>query len=106
MDAEFDTSEVRQAAAARKVKVRITISADLLSQVDAVAGVHGRSVFITQAIAEELRRERQARLLREFAGSLADEDIPGWETRESTVAWVRKLRDADNQRLNRLGTDC
>ena len=31
-----------------------------------------------------------------LAGSLADVDIPGWETNEAAERWVEELRRADN----------
>jgi len=33
---------------------------------------------------------------------LADVDIPGWESSDAAVEWVRKLRSADAKRLERL----
>ena len=48
-----------------------------------------------------LWRERANRA-RKVAGSLADVDIPGWETSESAAEWVRASRQVDEARLRRI----
>ena len=35
------------------------------------------------------------RLAHQLAGSLADVDIPGWESSEAAERWVETLREAD-----------
>lgn len=89
----------------KPMRVQVTLNEEVLREVDALVGKRRRSEFISAAVAEKLRRERQMRAVREFAGDLEHVDIPGWETHESTVAGVRALRDADNQRLDRLWGD-
>jgi hypothetical protein len=37
-------------------------------------------------------------LVDELAGSLKDDEMPGWETAESAAAWVHKNRQADQAR--------
>lgn len=74
-------------------RVHIMVPVNLLSALDATVGERRRSHFIVEAIATELRRRRLKSALAEMEGSLANVDIPGWETRESAAAWVRSLRD-------------
>ena len=73
-------------------RVHVMVPTELLSDLDATVGERRRSHFIVEAITTELRRRRLKQALAEMAGSLADVDIPGWETRESAAAWVRALR--------------
>jgi hypothetical protein len=65
---------------------------ELLVTLDATTAIERRSRFVAEAIAAQLRRRRLEKALAEMAGSLADVDIPGWESRESAAAWVRALR--------------
>lgn len=68
------------------------IPEDIVDEVDRLVGPRQRSRFVTEAIREKLARTRLIRAFDQAAGSLADVDIPGWETRESAVQWVRSLR--------------
>jgi acetylglutamate kinase len=47
---------------------------------------------VAGSTAEKLKRERLRRAAHKLGGSLADKDIPGWESTESTIEWVRALR--------------
>ena len=58
-----------------------------------------RSKFFKEAVEEKLKKAVRTSLIEEMAGSLQDVDIPGWETPESTDAWVRASRAADQDRL-------
>jgi metal-responsive CopG/Arc/MetJ family transcriptional regulator len=81
-----------------KIKIRrvhVVLPDELIEAIDALVGQRRRSQFIAETVAEELRRRRLHAALDEMAGSLADVDIPGWETREAAAAWVRALRDGD-----------
>jgi hypothetical protein len=51
------------------------------------------------------RKANQRKLIKaaeKAGGSLEHVDIPGWETSESAAEWVRSLRRADNERLERV----
>ncbi len=84
------------------VRINVTIPKELVESVDELVGRRGRSKFFAEAVAEKLAREKRSRLAREVAGSLANVDIPGWETSESTVEWVRASRRRDDERLRRI----
>ncbi|MBI3970869.1 MAG: hypothetical protein HY332_06230 [Chloroflexi bacterium] len=75
---------------------------ELVDAVDQLAGKRGRSRFFTEAVEEKLARARRATILKNAAGALADREIPGWETSEAAAAWVRRSRQADDRRLERL----
>jgi hypothetical protein len=68
---------------------------ELIEEIDAQVGPRKRSRFVQEAVEEKLRRQRLQTSLAEMAGSLADVDIPGWETPEAAAEWVRALRRGD-----------
>jgi hypothetical protein len=68
------------------------VPADLVAAIDGVVGRRHRDRFIAKTLAAELRRRRLKRALDEVAGSLADVDIPGWETPEAAAEWGRAQR--------------
>lgn len=73
-------------------RIHVTMPEELLDAVDAFVERKHRSQFIAETIAAELKRRRLSAALDEMSGSLADVDIPGWETPESAAAWVRAQR--------------
>ncbi len=74
------------------VRAHVVMPKDVLTEVDELVGPRRRSHYVTDAVEERLRRDRLLRAIDEMAGSLADVDIPGWETPESTSEWIRNLR--------------
>jgi hypothetical protein len=79
-------------------RTHVVLPDDLVSELDDLVGPRGRSQYITEAIREKLLRERQRRVLSEYAGVLADEDIPHWATPELTTEWINEGR-RDNREL-------
>lgn len=84
------------------IRTHIVISRRLVEEVDQAIGRRRRSKFFAEAVSEKLARMRRSQLAREAGGSLAHVDIPGWETSEAAVEWVRALRKADGERLQRI----
>jgi hypothetical protein len=78
-------------------RAHIVIPAELLEKIDAQVGPRKRSKFVREAVEEKLGRQGLRATLAKMEGSLADVDIPGWETRESAAEWVRALRSGDAQ---------
>jgi hypothetical protein len=70
-----------------------------VEQLDELVGPRHRSEFIAEAAQEKLARLKLGEALRRMKGALADVDIPGWETPESTSEWVRASRRAGDERL-------
>lgn len=81
--------------AEKQADVNMTMPDALVSEVDARVGQGDRERFILKAVEEKLKRLRRVESFQRFAGSLADVDIPGWETAESSAEWVRALRRGD-----------
>jgi metal-responsive CopG/Arc/MetJ family transcriptional regulator len=83
------------------MRAHVFLPDELLEQVDKVAGKRKRSRFVEEAIREKLSRDALGKALEESAGVLKSYDYPDWETPEKTSAWVRSLRELDNERLER-----
>ncbi|MFN8589960.1 MAG: ribbon-helix-helix domain-containing protein [Thermomicrobiales bacterium] len=73
-------------------RVHVVLPDSILQEVDAQVGPRGRSEFIQDAIEEKLNRLRRVEAFARVAGSIADGEIPEWETPESTAAWIREIR--------------
>jgi hypothetical protein len=82
-------------------RTHIVIPKDLVASIDRLVGRRRRSEFLVEAAAEKLARLHRAEVLERAAGSLADVDIPGWETSEAAEEWVRAGRRMDDARLLR-----
>jgi hypothetical protein len=80
------------------IRTHIVVPRELVESVDELVGPRARSKFFVEAVEEKLARARLARIARRTVGSLADADIPGWETSESTAEWVRDSRRAGEPR--------
>jgi hypothetical protein len=83
------------AVVTKQRRAHIMMPAELVEKVDAQVGPRRRSKFVQEAVEEKLRRQQLLASLEEMAGSLADVDIPGWETPEAAAEWVRALRRGD-----------
>ena len=77
------------------VRTHIVIPKELVESVDEIVGRRGRSRFFTEAVEEKLARLKLIHAANKAVGSLANVDIPGWETSESAAEWIRSSRRAD-----------
>lgn len=73
-------------------RAHVVMPEGVVEEVDALVGQRRRSQFITEAVEEKLRRRRRVEAFDRVVGSLADADIPGWETREAAAQWVHDMR--------------
>ena len=73
------------------IRTNVTLPADLLEQIDAVAGPRGRSRYITETLADRVRRDRQRMAFEATAGIMVGR--PGWMSPDETIAFVNALRD-------------
>jgi metal-responsive CopG/Arc/MetJ family transcriptional regulator len=76
--------------------MHIRFPEDIATHLDAFLQCQGmsRSKFITEAVAEKLRRETQVQKLKETRGILAPEDVPEWFNTSSSK-WVQKIREQE-----------
>ena len=87
------------------VRTHVVLPRELVEELDELVGPRHRSDFIAEATKEKLAHLKLVRAAEKFAGSLADVDIPGWETSESAAEWVRELRRGADKRLERIHKD-
>jgi Arc/MetJ-type ribon-helix-helix transcriptional regulator len=74
------------------MRTHVILRDELVDEVDKRVGKRRRSEFINAAVEERLKRLRLIETGEKVAGSLKDTEIPGWETQESTLEWVRNMR--------------
>jgi hypothetical protein len=79
-------------------RIHVVLPDDLVREIDARVGRRQRSEFIQETIEEKLRLLRRVEAFENAAGSVADGQIPEWETRESTAEWLRELRQGWNRK--------
>ena len=91
------------AVATERRRVHVVLPREVIDQVDALVGPRKRSQFIQEAIEDKIGRRRRIEAFEQFAGSLEDVDIPGWETSESTAQWVRDLGSNPDELAEPLG---
>jgi hypothetical protein len=83
-----------------RLRAHVILPEDLLREVDDLVGPRKRSEFFVDAAREKVARERLRRAAHKLGGSLADEDIPGWESSQAAREWVRSMRrESDERRL-------
>jgi hypothetical protein len=77
-------------------RAHILIPADLLREIDAIAGPRGRSAFLLETAREEVRRRKLLRFLESDEPAWRDADHP--ELQNGSAAWVRQLRSESERR--------
>ena len=74
------------------VRTNITIPEEVLALVDAVAGPRGRSQYIADVVARQVRRDNARKVFAELAGALKGSKTWG-ETDQEGLANLRAVRD-------------
>ena len=74
------------------VRTNLLLPAELVKELDQVAGPRNRSRFVADAVAYKLRREKLRRAWESVRGAIKPEDHPEWDTPEKVVEWVRMMR--------------
>jgi hypothetical protein len=82
------------------MRTHISLPADLIAEIDEIAGPRKRSQFIEEAVRTKLLNERQKRAMEAVlkGPGLDSEEHPYWSTPEKTSQWVRESRQFDNRR--------
>ncbi len=78
------------------MRVHITLSDELVRELDRRVGARGRSAFIAGAIREALENEQRWELVESALGSIDD---VGHDWDADPAAWVREQRSADSSRI-------
>jgi metal-responsive CopG/Arc/MetJ family transcriptional regulator len=74
------------------VRTNLLLPAELVREVDRLAGPRGRSRYVAEALAIRLRRDRLREAVAATAGVLRAEDYPEWRSSEAVVEWVHRGR--------------
>lgn len=90
------------AGTTKRRRGHVVLPEELLREIDARVGQRKRNEFIQEAIQEKLNYLGRIEAFRWVAGSIADGEVPEWDTPESTAEWLRALREEWNpDRLTR-----
>lgn len=81
--------------AEKLARTNVTLPADLLNEVDELAGPRGRSRYVAEAVKQRVRRDRLGRAIRETAGAMRGR--PGWMDPDEVVEWVDQLRSEETE---------
>ena len=75
------------------VRTNLLLPKDLVEAIDEVAGPRGRSRYVAEVLAKQVKRDRWYADAKATAG--AWKDRPEFATSEMVVEWVRALRAED-----------
>ena len=75
-----------------RIPTNLSLPADLVRDLDAVAGKGNRSAFVEEVVRKAIKREQLRLAFERSAGILKAEDYPHWSTPEKVVEWVREAR--------------
>jgi hypothetical protein len=75
------------------VRTNITIPHETLALVDAVAGPRGRSAYIAEVVARQVRRDNARMVFEKYAGFLKDSETWG-RTPQETDRLLREVRES------------
>lgn len=81
-------------------RAHVVLPTELIEEIDQEVGSRGRSAFLAETARAELKRRRLLAFLRSDEILMKDEDHP--ELKEGTAAWVRKLRQEGEVRIEGL----
>jgi hypothetical protein len=79
-------------------RTHIVLPAELAKEIDELVGPRGRSAFIAEIAAAEVKKRRLLEFLRSSEPVWKDEDHPDL-ARMGTAAWVESLRNEPSTRL-------
>ena len=83
------------------VRTNVTLPAEVLATIDEVAGPRGRSAYIAEVLAKQVRRDRARKIWREKAGVLAGSNTWG-RTDEEVLETLRRLRAQGGERVDQI----
>jgi hypothetical protein len=71
-------------------RIKVTLPSSLLARVDRLGGSRGRSRYITEAVAQRVRRDTLGIAIRETAGAMVGR--PGSMSPDEVTRWINDLR--------------
>jgi len=88
---------------AKTEKMSVTLPKKLAGEIRSVASQGEISSFFTEALEHYLAYRKQTIALEKGFGAWKDESHPDLATPEDSIAYVRDIREADKERLTRVG---
>jgi metal-responsive CopG/Arc/MetJ family transcriptional regulator len=82
------------------VRTNVTLPAEVLDEIDELAGPRGRSAYVAEAVLAKVKRDRIRRALDETYGAAVGHSQ--WKDADEAYRWVRSLRE-DQTREDRIG---
>jgi metal-responsive CopG/Arc/MetJ family transcriptional regulator len=73
-------------------RTNVTLPEELLRQVDELAGPRGRSRYVAEAVAKQVKRDRLRKAIDETAGIMIGK--PGWMNPDEALAFADELRES------------
>jgi hypothetical protein len=81
-------------------RAHVVLPAELIKEIDSEVGPRGRSAFLAELARRELNKRKLLAILRSDEPIWKEEDHP--ELKDGATAWVRKMRDEDERRFERI----
>jgi hypothetical protein len=81
------------------VRTNVTLPADVLEEIDELAGPRGRSAYVAEAVLARVKRDRLRRVLDDTHGAAVGHSQ--WKDADEAYRWVRALRE-DQVRDDRI----
>jgi hypothetical protein len=81
------------------VRTNVTLPAEIITEVDKLAGPRGRSAYVAEAVQARLKRDRMRMSLAETFGAAAGRSQ--WRDADEAYRWLRALRE-DRAREDRI----
>jgi hypothetical protein len=81
------------AVSTKRRRAHVVLPEELLREIDARVGQRKRCEFIQQAVEEKLNYLGRIEAFERIGGSIADGEVPEWDTPDSTAEWLRALRE-------------
>jgi len=72
-------------------RTNVTLPEELLRQVDELAGPRGRSRYVAEAVASQVKRDRRRRVFEETFGVMVGK--PGWMSPDDVIDFVNASRE-------------
>ena len=73
------------------IRTNVTLPAEIMSEIDGLAGPRGRSAYVAEAVQARLKRDRMRKILAETYGAAAGRSR--WKDADEAYRWVRALRE-------------
>ena len=87
-------------------KVSVTLPKELAGEIRSVVSQGEVSSFFTEALEHYLAYRKQKVALEKGLGAWKNKSHPDLVTPEDSTTYVRSIREADRERLERLGDIC